>query len=55
MREMILEGVVGIVEGLNPKLIRTKLEAYAHAEPPKVGKAPKALKGVDKPSEKAVA
>jgi chemotaxis protein MotA len=27
-REMILEGVVGIVEGLNPKLIRAKLEAY---------------------------
>jgi chemotaxis protein MotA len=29
MRELVLEGVVGIVEGLNPKLIRTKLEAYA--------------------------
>jgi chemotaxis protein MotA len=28
MRELILEGVIGIVEGLNPKLIRTKLEAY---------------------------
>lgn len=27
-REMILEGVVGIVEGLNPKLIKAKLEAY---------------------------
>jgi chemotaxis protein MotA len=27
-REMILEGVIGIVEGLNPKLIRSKLEAY---------------------------
>lgn len=25
----MLEGVVAIVEGLNPKLIRTKLEAYA--------------------------
>jgi len=35
MLELILEGVVGIVEGLNPKLIRTKLEAYA---PPKAGK-----------------
>jgi len=31
MREMILEGVIGIVEGLNPKLIRLKLEAYEHA------------------------
>lgn len=28
MRELVLEGVVGIVEGLNPKLIRVKLEAY---------------------------
>lgn len=29
IRELALEGVVGIVEGLNPKLIRSKLEAYA--------------------------
>jgi hypothetical protein len=29
MREMMLEGVIGIVEGLNPKLIRIKLEAFA--------------------------
>jgi chemotaxis protein MotA len=29
IRELMLEGVVAIVEGLNPKLIRTKLEAYA--------------------------
>jgi chemotaxis protein MotA len=28
MKELMLEGVAGIVEGLNPKLIRTKLEAY---------------------------
>jgi chemotaxis protein MotA len=27
-KELILEGVSGIVEGLNPKLIRVKLEAY---------------------------
>lgn len=27
-REMILEGVCGIVEGMNPKLLRGKLEAY---------------------------
>jgi chemotaxis protein MotA len=27
-QEMVLEGVVGIVEGLNPKLILQKLEAY---------------------------
>jgi chemotaxis protein MotA len=28
MKELMLEGVCGIVEGLNPKLIRCKLEAY---------------------------
>ena len=46
-RELMLEGVAGIVEGLNPKLIRSKLEAYedqAHAKKeakaPKAGKAP---------------
>jgi len=27
-RELMLEGVLAIVEGLNPKLIRTRLEAY---------------------------
>ena len=44
-RELMLEGVAGIVEGLNPKLIRSKLEAYedqAHAK--KEAKAPKAGK-----------
>lgn len=38
MRELMLEGVLGIAEGLNPKLIRTKLEAYAGPPAPK--KAP---------------
>ena len=28
VKEMIVEGVAAIVEGLNPKLIRTKLEPY---------------------------
>jgi chemotaxis protein MotA len=28
--ELILEGVCGIVEGLNPKLIRQKLDAFTH-------------------------
>ncbi|MFN0169626.1 MAG: flagellar motor protein [Bryobacteraceae bacterium] len=32
LKEMMLEGVVSIVEGMNPKLIRGKLEAYAHLE-----------------------
>lgn len=38
--ELILEGVCGIVEGLNPKLIRSKIEAYANLTVPgkKVGK-----------------
>jgi chemotaxis protein MotA len=41
MQELILGGVVGIVEGLNPKLLLSKLEAYtAHA--PKSAKTPKA-------------
>ncbi len=35
MKELMLEGVGGIVEGLNPKLIRTKLEAYTQGEPAK--------------------
>ncbi len=38
MRELTLEGVLGIAEGLNPKLIRLKLEAYA---PPRARKAPR--------------
>jgi chemotaxis protein MotA len=41
MREMILEGVIGIVEGLNPSLIRTKLDAFS-LEPVKVPKSAKA-------------
>jgi chemotaxis protein MotA len=32
MNELKLEGVVAIVEGLNPKLIRSKLDAYKHEE-----------------------
>jgi chemotaxis protein MotA len=32
-KEMILEGVSGIVEGLNPKLIRAKLESYSQERP----------------------
>lgn len=39
MKELMLEGVIGIVEGLNPKLIRSKLSAYVHE--PAAGKAAK--------------
>ena len=40
----MLEGVIGIVEGLNPKLIRVKLEAFsgpakADKNPPKAAPA----------------
>jgi len=38
IREVMLEGVLAIVEGLNPKLIRTRLEAY---ERQSSGAAPK--------------
>jgi chemotaxis protein MotA len=41
MKELMLQGVVGIVEGLNPKLIRSKLQAYRHPEPAKAAKANK--------------
>ena len=43
-KEMILEGVVGIVEGLNPTLIRIKLEAY-NQKPPKSGSVKAAKDG----------
>ena len=50
MKELVLEGIIAIVEGLNPKLIRTKLEAYMEpVAPGKAGKA-KAAK-VDKPEK----
>jgi chemotaxis protein MotA len=41
LKELMLEGVCGIVEGLNPKLIRIKLDAFTHgeAESPKKAKA----------------
>ena len=31
LKEMALEGITGIVEGLNPTLIRLKLESYQHS------------------------
>jgi chemotaxis protein MotA len=50
-RELMLEGVLAIVEGLNPKLIRTKLEAFV-GHPDAAAKAT-AAKG--KPSAEPVA
>ena len=39
IRELALEGVLSVVEGLNPKLIRSKLEAYGPAQPEGAKKA----------------
>jgi chemotaxis protein MotA len=48
-KEMILEGVAGIVEGLNPTLIRMKLTAYDQ-EPANNGK-PKAARDAGAPAK----
>jgi chemotaxis protein MotA len=48
VKELMLEGVIGIVEGLNPKLLRTKLEAYTRHQPqPKTKKIAAAAKSKD--------
>lgn len=39
LRELMLQGVLAIVEGLNPKLIRTRLDAYIVQRAPKAKKA----------------
>ncbi len=45
-QELMLEGVAGIVEGLNPKLIRSKLEAYTlHEHSKKAAKEAPAAAG----------
>lgn len=55
MKELMLEGVIGIVEGLNPKLIRGKLEAYiGHQGKPK-GKESKESKADKSPATPAAA
>ena len=46
-KEMMLEGVLSIVEGLNPKLIRLQLEAYHHSQ--KEASAKGARAGAAKP------
>ena len=50
-REVILEGVLSIVEGLNPKLIRTKLDAYQK----KAGAGAAAKKGAERAGQPASA
>src|SRR5579863_2715922 len=48
IKELMLEGVCSIVEGMNPKMIRSKLEAFAEgeAEAPVKAKAPQAARTV---------
>jgi chemotaxis protein MotA len=46
-KDMILEGVTGIVEGLNPTLIRMKLDAY---NPHPAAKQAKGSKTADAPA-----
>jgi len=54
MRELMLEGVLGIAEGLNPKLIRIKLEAYASPQAPqKAGQQSRAPAASGEPAEAA--
>jgi chemotaxis protein MotA len=45
IRELMLEGVLSIVEGLNPKLIRTKLDAYLQQHSAGSKKAASAKRG----------
>jgi len=52
VRELMLEGVLGIAEGLNPKLIRSKLEAYMPPAAAKKSKA-KAQAPAEKPAQAA--
>lgn len=51
LRELMMEGVLAIVEGLNPKLIRTKLDAYITEH----GGAKGGAKAAAAPKGKAVA
>jgi chemotaxis protein MotA len=50
MRELVVEGVVGIVEGLNPKLIRSKLEAYTSGNEAKKPKKEKPVAAAATPA-----
>jgi chemotaxis protein MotA len=55
-KELMLEGVAGIVEGLNPKLIQCKLEAYlSQGHDPKTAKAAKAGKAGAKAAKESQA
>ncbi len=50
-KELMIEGISGIVEGLNPKLIRVKLEAFAREDAKKSAPEKKgAAKGAPQPA-----
>ena len=53
-KELILEGVAGIVEGLNPKIIRSKLEAYKCCEPVALKRAMKTVQPASQAAAPAV-
>jgi len=55
LRELMLDGVAGIVEGLNPKLIRSKLEAYAQAAARPAGSRKAAAKESGAPAKATAA
>ena len=50
IKELLLEGVVAIIEGLNPKLIRTKLESYTRETAAPPAKAPRPVEKVAAPA-----
>lgn len=47
MKELMLEGVISIAEGLNPRLIRSKLEAFQQNEPSSESERP--VTSIDSP------
>ena len=48
-KEMIVEGISGLVEGMNPKLIRMKLDSYLPGAAPKPEKNEKAPRAAESP------
>ncbi len=50
LRDMTLEGVIGIVEGLNPTLIRMKLDSYNDNKSKAAKPAPKPANKTAKPA-----
>jgi chemotaxis protein MotA len=49
-KELLLEGVTSILEGMNPKLIRVKLEAYIQHKGPKKDKDSAQASGAEEPA-----